>query len=219
MLKTISLLAALGITLLVTAIWCHAVSRSTPALDVTTTGTDPVPVLGKLPQFTLTSEDGQAFGSRQLAGKVWAANFIFTRCPGTCPRQTSQMSELQTTLAAQAGWDDIRLVSFSVDPEHDTPEVLTAYARQAGADPGHWRFLTGPRDDIWQLSKVGFKLDVGEAPPDAFSPLFHSSSFVLVDQQGRIRGYYDGLSEEGVEKASLAVRLIREQGPQELHIP
>lgn len=175
------------------------------ALDAVPAVTDPAPALGKIPDFRLTDESGQAFGSRELAGKVWVADFIFTRCPGTCPVQTTRMSQLQQRLAAQPDWDVIRLVSFSVDPENDTPAVLRDYARQAGAKSGHWRFLTGPRDDIWRLSKAGFKLGVGAAPSNVVSPLFHSSSFVLVDQQARIRGYYDGVSEDGVEQVCKAI--------------
>ena len=186
---------------------------SAPPSDAVATVTETLPLLGTVPEFTLTNEDGQEFGSRQLAGKVWVATFIFTRCPGTCPVQTMRMGQLQKQLAAQPGWDDVRLVSFSVDPEYDTPAVLRAYARQAGAEPGHWYFLTGPRDDIWQLSKDGFKLDVGEAPLNAFSPLFHSYNLMVVDRQARIRGYYSGMTEEGIEQVLRAVEPLLNEGP------
>lgn len=188
-------------------------SGGRPVSDSEVPASERLEILGTVPDFTLTDQDGQEFGLRQLAGKVWVANFIFSRCPGTCPLQTLSMSKLQQSLVSQPQWCDIRLVSFSVDPEYDTPAVLAAYARQAGAEANHWHFLTGPRDAIWQVSTSGFKLDVGEAPPDAASPLFHSPNSVLVDRQGRIRGYYDGMSEVGVELTRTALlRLLEQEG-------
>lgn len=159
-----------------------------------------VQVLAALPEFELTNEAGEKFGTSELRGKMWVANFIFTRCKATCPMQTSMMTQLQEQLKKHPIWDDILLVSISVDPEYDTPEVLREYAQKAQADEQHWRFLTGARDEIWQLSKGGFKLPVGDNPTDPNFPLFHSSQWVLVDGQDRIRGYYDGLSQEGLDR-------------------
>ena len=150
------------------------------------------PVLLTLPQFTLTDQSGQPFGQKQLNGKVWIADFIFTRCSGPCPMMTSQMAQLQDRLKEHPDRQNIRLVSISVDPEHDTPATLQEYARLARADDQLWRFLTGPREDVWQLIKSGFKLPVGDAPDNAQMPIFHSQKFVLVDAQSRVRGFYDG---------------------------
>lgn len=155
-------------------------------------------VLGKVPDITLVDQTGEAFGTDQLHAKVWIANFIFTRCVATCPRQTSQMVGLQEHLRRHNMWNDVRLVSFSVDPEHDTPEVLAEYARSAGADDEHWRFLTGSREAIWKLARDGFKLAVGQDTRNAGMPITHTSRTVLVDRLGRIRGYYDGLSQDGI---------------------
>ena len=120
------------------------------------------PVLGLLPEFELTDQVGETFGSRQLRGKAWIANFIFTRCPATCPAQTAKISEFQGQLQDNPVWDEIRFVSFTVDPEHDTPQVLSEYAKNTNADVHHWKFLTGDREAIWRLSKDGFKLPVSE---------------------------------------------------------
>ena len=126
---------------------------------------------------------------------MWIANFIFTRCAGPCPALTSQMYLLQKDLKSHAKWDDIRLVSFTVDPEHDQPAVLAERARLSLADPDHWLWLTGTRAQIWQLVEKGFLLPVGENANDPTSPILHSQKFVLVDPAGMIRGYYDGLDE------------------------
>jgi protein SCO1/2 len=148
-------------------------------------GARPLPVLGTVPTFTLTDRSGTEVGSAQLAGEVWVADFIFTRCPDVCPALTARMAKLQTALPA-----DVRLVSFSVDPTHDTPEVLRAYATRAGARDG-WLFLTGPRDAVATLLREGFRVAYADdGPPTA--PITHSDRFVLVDRELRIRGYYHG---------------------------
>ena len=128
--------------------------------------------------------------SAQLRGKIWIADFIYTSCVDTCPLETAMMAKLQEEYAHKA---DIQLVSFSVDPERDTPQALSVYADKYQADPQRWFFLTGQRDRIVHLVQDGFHLAVAvilnDADPSGTIP--HSSRFVLVDKQGRIRGYYD----------------------------
>ncbi|MDP7348085.1 MAG: SCO family protein [Phycisphaeraceae bacterium] len=145
-----------------------------------------------LPAFTLTDQHGQPFGTDDLRGSVWVANFVFSHCPGMCPRMTSRLSTLQVELEQHPAWRDIRLVSITVDPDRDTPARLTKYAEMAQADARHWRFLTGSRATLWSLIKDGFKLPVVETD-DPAQPIIHSQKFVLVDRQGRVRGYYDAL--------------------------
>lgn len=170
---------------------------SAPADADGAAASDALPVLVTIPRFMLADQEGDPFGTPQLRGRIWVANFIFTRCAGTCPTQTAQMRRLQEKLQSHPRGDRIVLVSTSVDPEHDTPEVLKDYGRKAGADLEQWHFLTGTRDAIWELSKDGFKLAVGENPGNAAMPLFHSPKLVLVDPRGRIRGFYDGLTPAG----------------------
>ncbi|MCH8045767.1 MAG: SCO family protein [Planctomycetes bacterium] len=159
-----------------------------------------VRVFATLPQFTLIDQSGGVFGAEQLHGKVWIANFIFTRCGDTCPRQSVELARLQKHLSTHSQWDDIRLVSFTVDPEYDTSEVLAQYAKSHQADFAHWKFLTGPRQQLWELSKQGFMLDVRDDAKSENMIIFHSPRFVLVDHQGRVRGYYEGLEQEGRDK-------------------
>lgn len=156
-----------------------------------------LPVLVTLPPFALRDESGQPFGTDQLAGKFWIANFIFTRCPTTCLLQTAQLKALRQRLELLPGGPDVQLISITVDPDHDTSEVLAAYSELAGAESENWHFLTGSRDEIWALCKTGFKLPVAEAPPEANSIILHSDRFMLVDRQGRIRGFFEGTTEEG----------------------
>jgi cytochrome oxidase Cu insertion factor (SCO1/SenC/PrrC family) len=170
-------------------------------------------VLGAVPDFALTNQGGHKFGTRYLKGKVWVANFIFTTCPNTCPEQSRRMRELQEKLETTRAWEVIRLISFSVDPETDTPDVLRAYAKAYEADPEHWHFLTGSREAIWDLSKTGFKLDGGETPPGGTSPLFHSPKLMVVDAAGRIRGYFDGMTDEGVEAVRVTVQGLVNAAP------
>jgi cytochrome oxidase Cu insertion factor (SCO1/SenC/PrrC family) len=158
-----------------------------------------LPVLGQVPDFQLTDQRGQPFGSDELRGRVWIANFVFTRCTGPCPVMTQRTSLLQHELATWPRWADIRLVSFSVDPTHDTPAVLAAYARRFEADDQQWRFLTGSRDEIWKLSQQGFYLGVGDNPEDdpghLDMPIFHSQKSALVDDLGQLRGHYNLLQQ------------------------
>ena len=162
---------------------------------------------GTVPSFEFTNQDARPFGSVQLSGKIWIADFIFTSCPGPCPIISSRMSELQKPLEKT----DIHLVSFSVDPEKDTPEVLRAYAEKLHAQPQRWDFLTGSRNAIYALIRDGFKLAVFDGREDTGVPV-HSTRVVLVDRRGVIRGYYDALAPDAVTKLLAdANHLFREQ--------
>jgi cytochrome oxidase Cu insertion factor (SCO1/SenC/PrrC family) len=162
---------------------------------------------GTVPTFQLTNQNGQPFGSGQLAGKIWIADFIYTTCPGPCPMISGRMSELQKPLEKS----DVHLVSFSVDPEKDTPAVLRGYAGQLQAEPGRWDFLTGPKSAIYRLSHDGFKLAVSDGS-DAHGIPVHSTRMVLVDRHGQIRGYYDATEPEAITKLIADTHhLLREQ--------
>lgn len=165
----------------------------------------PLPVLGDLPAFSLTERGGTTIGAADLHGNVWIADFVFTRCPDFCPALTARMAHLQTLLPADD--DPVRLVSFSVDPTHDTPEVLATYAARAGARPT-WLFLTGPRDAVATLLRDGFHVAYADDGPPT-SPITHSDRFVLVDRQLRIRGYYHGTEPADVDRLARDARALR----------
>ncbi|MEE8146385.1 MAG: FG-GAP-like repeat-containing protein, partial [Longimicrobiales bacterium] len=183
-------------------------------------GSDGPRVLFQLPEFILLDQGGEVYGTEQLRGTVYIANFIFTRCKTVCPLTTNEMRTLQSELRADPKWADIRLVSFSVDPEHDRPDVLKAFAETNEADTSHWKFLTGSQGQLWWLIQKGFKLPVGDAPENTEMPIFHSRSFVLVDQEGRMRGMYDPLESAEHEKLVRDLQtVLAEPGPTVVHLP
>ena len=167
-----------------------------------------VPVWGTLPEFNLINQSAEPYGTRQLEGRPWIADFIFTLCPGRCPMLTREMSRLQTELLGR-GWDDVMLVSISVDPASDTPEALAAYAAKHGAKQDGWQFLTGTRDGIWSLSVDGFKLAVEEIEDTGQGPIVHSNRFVLADGQRQIRGYYDAFDANDRTKLLRDLEIVR----------
>jgi len=161
---------------------------------------------GSVPAFQLVNQGGQPFGSAQLVGKVWIADFIFTTCPGPCPMISTRMSELQKPLENT----DVHLVSFTVDPEKDTPEVLRGYAEKLHAQPKRWDFLTGPKAAIYDLSRNGFKLAASDSEEDGIP--VHSTRMILVDRHGEIRGYYEATAPDAVTKLLADTsHLLREQ--------
>ena len=164
---------------------------------------------GQLPDFALTDQGGEAVTRQSLAGFVWVADFIFTRCAGQCPLMSSQMATLQEQFRDVT---DLRLMSFTVDPAYDTPEVLAAYARHYGAVSPRWRFLTGDREAIWRLARDGCKLGVSEECT-AEEPITHSVRLVLVDQQGHLRGSYDATDEGALRRLRSDARRLLAPGP------
>ncbi|HXC63232.1 MAG TPA: SCO family protein [bacterium] len=163
----------------------------------------PAPALlhyGPVPAFKLTGMDAKPFASSALAGKVWAASFVYTQCKNSCPMLQAQMRRLSQSLPAGPAF---ALVSITVDPDRDTPQALAAYAQKMGLTDPRWAFLTGPKPVLKKLIQEGFHLaaEPGERQSDArrAPDILHSSKIVLVDKHGDIRGYYDGLLAESVE--------------------
>ena len=167
--------------------------------------------------FSLLDQDGHILTRASLEGSVWVADFIFTRCNGQCPLMSQQMARLQDTFAQMP---QVRCISFSVDPGYDSPAVLAAYAKRYGAHANRWDFLTeagttassgGRRGNpvgeaggmtsatstIQQLAQQGFHVGVAEGA-SVREPITHSVKVVLVDQRGRIRGYYDAMDQEAM---------------------
>lgn len=153
-----------------------------------------------LPDFSLTDRTGRTVTLADLRGKVWVADFIFTRCPNVCPDLTRRMQAIRTRLD-ESGGREVVSVSITVDPKYDTPKVMAKYANDFHAQPS-WLFLTGEPRAIYNLVNSGFRLAM--ADPDAGAP-GHSNRFVLVDAEGRMRstrlGTEDGVTEALVEDA------------------
>lgn len=149
------------------------------------------PPLRSLPDFALTgvTADGVSpLDRRALRGRVWVADFVYTRCAGPCPLLTAHMAALQQRVPKSVG-----LLSFTVDPDHDSPEVLALYAKRFKADPQRWFFVTGEKPELVKLFRDGFQIAVAEsADAPSGQNIAHTTKFVLIDGEGRLRGYYDG---------------------------
>ena len=164
-----------------------------------------LPRLGIVPDFSLTERTGEKVPLSDLKGKVWIADFIFTNCGGSCPIMTSTMASFQEQLK-DAG--NVLLVSFTVDPERDSPEVLKEYADLYSASPSRWLFLTGEKEKIVYLTREGFHLSVASDSTSIAEPIIHSTMFVLVDRQGIIRGYYDSSDERALIRIIADARVL-----------
>jgi protein SCO1/2 len=166
--------AVLGmVSVIATALWRRGGVR---AAD------DALPVLGNVPAFQFHDQDDKPVTLETLRDSPWVADFIFTNCPGSCPMMSGKMAALQKSLPAQ-----VKFVSFSVDPEHDTPAVLKEYAQRFLADESRWKFLTGDQDAIMTQAR-GMLL--AALPANAGQPIIHDGRFLLIDGQGHIRGAY-----------------------------
>jgi protein SCO1/2 len=147
----------------------------------------------EVPPFNLTERSGKKVNRDDLKGKVWVASFVFTRCMGPCPQVTGTMARLQKELNL-ADQSDLVFVTFTVDPDRDTPNDLKDYANKFQANPEKWLFLTGPEATIHSLLKDGFKVSAQRkkeaTPGDEFD---HSTRLAVIDREGNIRAYYDGI--------------------------
>ncbi len=185
------------------ASWCWTVPALSAVLLAGCSGKPPLPTYGMVSDFTLTDQNGARFSSTALDNHVWVADFIYTNCPGPCPRMSSQMHQVQTALA---GDDGARFVSFTVDPVRDTPAVLTAYSKHFEADPSKWYFLTGDLGTLNHLSHDVFRLAAVD------STLDHSTRFILIDRRGRIRGFYSSFDMDAIPTLIADTkRLLKEQ--------
>ena len=153
----------------------------------------PLPVYGAVTNFSLSDQDGRMVSQADLRGQICVMDLIFTRCPGPCPIVSATMARLQAALPADPR---VRLVSLTSDPAYDTPAVLKNYGEKFGARPGVWTFLTGPKEMMRHLAMDELMLSMVDKPPaEQETPVdlvIHSTRLVLLDKQGRIRGYFDG---------------------------
>lgn len=165
----------------------------------------PPPVLGSVTAPTFTDTTGTSFSLAQLDGRIWVADSVFTRCGSICPPMTSNMKKLQDWLEKKE-LGNVKLVTITVDPVHDTPEVLREYAESYRADPKRWHFLTGAPEKINGYLVNQFLLGTEENKGVPESEMFiHSDKFVLIDRDRNIRGYYSGIEDEDLENLRTAI--------------
>jgi protein SCO1/2 len=185
---------------------------------------------GAVPDFALTERSGRTVTRGDLVGTVWLANFIYTECTETCPLQSARVARLQTAFVGAA---DLRFVSITVDPEHDTPAALARYAERYGADPVRWLFLTGNKRVIYHLAKDGFRLGVVDPSDPAASAgllrwltpgpawathgskglIIHSARFVLVDQRAQVRAYHLPDDDASLDRLQANLRTLLRERP------
>ena len=152
---------------------------------------EPLPILGEIPSFELIDNYGEPFTEENIEGKIWVADLIFTTCAGPCPIMSTEMRSVHKTYLEN---ENIRMVTITVNPDYDTPEVLTEYGKQYNADFTKWHFLTCVYEKIQNLIANGFKMG------DLEEIVFHSTRFALIDPDMNIRGYYMGTESEDVKK-------------------
>lgn len=163
-----------------------------------------------VPPFSFTDQDGNTITDQTVKDKVLIVDFFFTTCKSICPRMSKEMQQLQFRLNG-AAFNEVLCLSHTVDPEHDTPEVLKAYARKLKADTSRWKFLTGDAPTIYRQGNMGYLLGASE---DTLNPerFVHSPQFVLVDKRRHIRGMYDGTVTREVDSLVTDLkRLLKEE--------
>lgn len=164
---------------------------------------------GVLPHFKFTDENGHEFTDEALRGHPTFVSFLFTRCDSICPVQTAKMQLLQE----QTFGTDIKLVSFSVDPDYDTPARLEAYARRFQANPDRWRFVTGPADQMKQLVTGSFMIAMdNDARPGEVPNIAHQNVFMLVDSELHLRGSYDANDMADLDRLQQDARYLARVG-------
>lgn len=200
-------LIVVGLVLIVTAVPAiiiptYVLRPSTPRLDD----------FGAVPAFAFTDETNAAFTTEAMRGNVSIVNFIFTRCGTVCPASSIKMLDVQERTVDLP--DRIKLVSFSVDPEYDTPAVLASYAREYHADPRRWRFVTGPIAPMRQVIEGAFMtgMDKRGVTPTGAPDIWHGQKFLLVDQRLRIRGIYEA-DAPGLDRLTRHARYLARRGP------
>jgi protein SCO1/2 len=171
----------------------------------------------KVPPFNFTNQDGETISNKNYENKVYVVEFFFTNCPTICPKMNANMVKIQNTYSKN---DNFGIVSFSIDPERDSSEVLKKYAQEKGVTMKNWHFLTGEIDDIYELSNKGFKLYAGKNK-EAEGGFEHSGLFALIDKDGYIRSrtitvgdnenpikFYDGLNIKQVNMLKEDIALL-----------
>ncbi|MDX5338544.1 MAG: SCO family protein [Cyclobacteriaceae bacterium] len=157
-----------------------------------------------IPEFSFTNQEGKRIGRQEMEGKITIVDFFFTSCPSICPIMSKEMERVNDMFREEG---QVQIMSISIDPEYDTPEILKEYAERHNAIPGKWHFLSGPKEETYQLAKCGFVIPTvdGNGVPDDF---VHSDKFILIDSQGRIRGYYSGTNREQVDLLILETKVL-----------
>ena len=165
----------------------------------------------RIGSFEFENQDGVLISNKEVQGKVYVAEYFFATCKSICPIMNRQMQRIQSAYEKDKR---LKLLSFTVDPDNDTPEQLKKYANDHQYIKGKWHFLTGKKEDLYRLARKSyFVLKPSEAQNlgDAGSDFIHTNNFVLIDQKQRIRGYYDGTNPKEVNQLIHDIGLVLEE--------
>ncbi len=159
----------------------------------------------KISDFMLIDQKGNEFNSVELDGKIYVANFFFTRCPGICPKM---MNNLKTYQRAITEMGDVKMISITIDPKNDSVEVLNNYAEKYQIEYPRWKLLTGDKDNIYKQAKENFIISVAEGEGNAVEDFTHSERVMLIDKEGVIRGYYMSTDAQEIDRLIIETRLL-----------
>jgi protein SCO1/2 len=170
-----------------------------------------LPVLSYVKSFSFPNQEGKLITEKDVAGKVYVAEYFFTTCKGICPKMNTNMKKVYQEFA---GEPDFRILSYTVDPETDTVARMKKYADSLGADPARWWFLTGKKDSLYNLARVGYLLDDPKNNEGNIREQFiHTQFLALVDKSGRVRKIYDSLKKEELDELGKDIKTLLKESP------
>ncbi|WP_439584140.1 SCO family protein [Dyadobacter bucti] len=160
-----------------------------------------------IPPFTFVNQDSDTVTEKIVEGKIYVSDFFFTSCPTICPVMKRQMLKVFKEIKANP---DVMIISHTIDPEHDTPQVLHKYAEDLGVEGKQWQFVTGPKEKIYEIGQKNY-MSTAKEDKSAEGGYIHSGAFILVDKEKHVRGMYDGTTDEGTQKLLKDITTLLEE--------
>jgi cytochrome oxidase Cu insertion factor (SCO1/SenC/PrrC family) len=198
----VTLLWAFAVLAMISVVGAGLWARRQDPTDTSTDGEPPrLGILYNAPAFSLTDQHGKPVTDADLRGNIWVAMVFFTECPGVCPMMTARISQLQKSIHSP----DVKIASFSIDPEHDTPEKLNEYAQRLEADQSRWYFLTGPKRTMYETAKA---YGLAATPAEDGKPITHTQKVLLIDRDNRVRAFYDTNDDDSMNQLSADIRAL-----------
>ncbi|MEO6282877.1 MAG: SCO family protein [Dyadobacter sp.] len=164
-------------------------------------------IYNTIPAFSFVNQQGDTVSEKIVEGKIYVTDFFFTTCPTICPVMKRQMIKVFQQFK---GNPEVMILSHTIDPEHDTPQVLNKFAKDLGIEGTQWQFLTGPKDKIYKIGQESY-MSTAKEDKSAEGGYIHSGAFILVDKEKHVRGMYDGTTEEGTQKLIADMRRLLDE--------
>lgn len=179
----------------------EAVSKVVDGKTVTDT------VYNTIPSFSFINQKGDTITNEDFDGKIYVADFFFTSCPTICPVMKKEMIKVYQKFK---GNPDVKILSHTIDPAHDTPEVLNKFATDLGVEDLQWQFVTGDKDKIYEIGQGSYMV-TAKSDSTVAGGYIHSGAFILIDKEKRVRGMYDGTTAEGTKKLIRDIDILLEE--------